>query len=105
MGVGFVLGLVGVSGAAVIATALVLAWIFPETPGARFVPAHLPSSPVPALQTSPRADMARFYAEEMQQLNSAGWIDRTSGRVHMPIEAAMRKLAAEGIPGWPGPAQ
>ena len=29
--------------------------------------------------------MARFYAEEMQQLNGTGWIDKAKGTVHIPI--------------------
>ena len=47
--------------------------------------------------------MARFYAEEMQRLNGTGWIDKAKGTVHIPIADAMRKVAEEGIPGWPTP--
>jgi hypothetical protein len=65
-------------------------------------PASLPRSATPALQSNPPADMAAFYQAEMQRLNSAGWTDQSAGRVHIPIADAMRKVAAEGIPGWPG---
>ena len=45
--------------------------------------------------------MDAFRAEEMRRLNSAGWQDRAAGTVHIPIDQAMRAVAAEGIPGWP----
>ncbi len=67
----------------------------------RTLPGPLPSYPQPQLQPSPREDMERFYASEMQQLNNTGWIDQAHGIVHIPIAAAMRKLARDGIPGWP----
>jgi hypothetical protein len=77
-------------------------WLYPGTIGERFVPASLPQSAVPALQSSPRADMAAFHRDQMRRLNSAGWIDQSAGRAHIPIADAMRKTAADGIPGWPG---
>jgi hypothetical protein len=81
--------------------ALVL-WLFPGSLVDRTL--HLPLSayPAPALQTDPAADMARFYREEMAQLNGAGWIDQSAGRAHIPIAQAMRLVAEEGIRGWPG---
>jgi hypothetical protein len=75
--------------------------MFPaEVKDARFT-RPFPAWPEPSLQASPRADMGRFYAAEMQHLNSAGWQDRAAGTVHIPIDQAMRAVAAEGIPGWP----
>ena len=64
---------------------------------------ELPKFPYPQLQPSPRESMARFYAEEMQRLNGTGWIDKAKRTVHIPIKDAMRKIAQEGIPGWPAP--
>lgn len=61
----------------------------------------VPSFPYPRLQTNPREDMTVFYRTEMQRLNSAGWVDRAHGIVHMPISDAMRRIAQEGIPDWP----
>ena len=46
--------------------------------------------------------MARFYREEMQWLNGTGWVDKAHGIAHIPIADAMRKVAQENIPGWPG---
>jgi hypothetical protein len=34
-------------------------------------------------------------------LNSAGWVDKPHGIAHIPIEDAMREVAAQGIAGWP----
>ncbi|MEK4031868.1 hypothetical protein WOC76_00110 [Methylocystis sp. IM3] len=80
--------------------ALVL-WLFPASLLDRTL--HLPLSPypAPALQPDPAADMARFYSEEMAQLNSTGWIDQSADRAHIPIAQAMRLVAKEGIRGWP----
>ena len=64
---------------------------------------HLPLAtyPSPRLQPSPPADMRAFHAQEMRRLNGTGWVDKAQGVVHIPIEEAMRKVAADGIPGWP----
>jgi hypothetical protein len=76
-------------------------WLFPLSTTDRTLRLPLQAYPAPQLQPSPRMDMARFYAQEMQALNSFGWVDRTHGVVHIPIAEAMRKVAEEGIPGWP----
>jgi hypothetical protein len=57
--------------------------------------------PAPTLQSDTVADMDRFRAEQLQQLNGAYWIDRASGAVHLPIEDAMRLVAQDGIADWP----
>lgn len=76
---------------------------FPMSHLDRTLSAKLPTYPQPRLQPSPREDMQRFHAQEMQQLNSTGWIDKSAGVVHIPIADAMQKLAHDGIPGWPAP--
>ncbi len=63
----------------------------------------LPSYPEPRLQPSPPEDMAAFHASEMARLNGTGWVDRSRGIAHIPIAAAMRQVAREGIPSWPKP--
>lgn len=78
-------------------------WMFPATVGARFVPPDLPRPVQPALQSSPRADMAALRRDKLAALDSYGWVDRDRGRVHIPITEAMRRVAAEGIAGWPKP--
>ena len=61
----------------------------------------LPPAPEPTLQLSPRADMERFQAEQMAELESYGWVDREHGIGRIPIGKAMEKVVQDGIPGWP----
>jgi hypothetical protein len=76
-------------------------WLFPGTTEDRTLRLPLPQYPDPQLQTNPREEMAAFRDREMHKLNGAGWVDRTQGIVHIPIAEAMRKVAQEGIAGWP----
>ena len=48
--------------------------------------------PAPRLQVEPRKDLQTLHAEEDAVLGSYGWVDRTAGTVHIPIEEAMRLL-------------
>lgn len=57
--------------------------------------------PVPRLETEPAADLATLRASEDKRLDSYGWVDRQKGIVHIPIAEAMKRLAAEGIDGFP----
>ena len=57
--------------------------------------------PQPRLQTNPSADLAQFRVSEDKQLNGYYWIDKQKGLVHIPIEEAMKRVAAEGIEGFP----
>lgn len=52
--------------------------------------------PGPALQKSPQADLKRFAMEQRTALSGYGWIDRPKGLAHIPIERAMRIIAARG---------
>lgn len=95
------LALFALIGASLLALIFVAYLLFPkEIHDNRFaLPA--PHFPAPRLQPSPPLDMAAFYAAEMHRLNTPGWIDRARGIVHIPIGQAMRRIAAQGIPGWP----
>jgi len=75
--------------------------LFPGSLRDRSISLPFPNYPNPNLQSSPRADMAQFYGQEMQYLHSTGWVDQEKGIVHIPIEDAMRKVAQQGIAGWP----
>ncbi len=57
--------------------------------------------PAPVLQTNPRGDLAAFRARENETLHSYGWVDRRRGILHIPIEQAMKDVAAKGIDGFP----
>ena len=85
----------------VVAMAFLVLWLFPQSMISQSKWLTLPQFPKPQLQPSPRENMARFYAKEMQRLNSTGWVDKANGTVHIPIADAMRKIAQAGIPGWP----
>ena len=92
--------------AAALAIVLLAAlWIFPDTLTDQYVATPLPRFAEPTLQPSPRADMEAFRARQMRELNGTYWLDRAHGVVHLPIEQAMRKVAAEGIQDWPAPKQ
>ncbi len=79
-------------------------WLFPGEVKDRRFARPFPDYPSPKLQPSPPVDMSVFYAEEMRQLNGAGWQDKAAGIVHIPIAQAMALVAKEGIPGWPASA-
>ena len=97
----FVVKLLALVGAVLVLLMALAYWIFPgEVKDQRFT-GPFPNFPSPKLQPSPPVDMSVFYAGEMKQLNSAGWQDKAAGTVHIPIEQAMRAVAAEGIRGWP----
>ncbi|HET8700394.1 MAG TPA: hypothetical protein VFL97_01865 [Nitrococcus sp.] len=55
-----------------------------------------PPSPAPHLQVNPQADLARLNRRMEKRLNSAGWINRRTGIVHIPIDRAMDLLIKRG---------
>lgn len=93
-GVGVVLG-------TILLSAFGVMWLYPATMQDRRLPTALPVYPEPRLQTDPAAELQRFKAQDLSRLNSVGWVDKTNGIVHIPIDDAMRRVAAQGIPDWP----
>ncbi|MDT7950018.1 MAG: hypothetical protein RQ966_00795 [Acetobacteraceae bacterium] len=90
--------------ALVLAIVLLTAWwLFPRTMTDQYVAEPTPAFASPQLQSSPRLDMNLFRAQQRAELDGLYWLDRAHGVVHLPIEDAMRKVAAEGIPDWPKP--
>ncbi len=85
----------------VAAVGLVVWGIFPHSVADKQIASSVSAFPAPQLQPDATADWKRFYAEEMQRLNSYGWVDQAHGVVHIPIDRAMQKVASQGIPGWP----
>jgi hypothetical protein len=57
--------------------------------------------PEPRLQTDPRQDLADLRAREDEQLNSYGWVDKNTGIVRIPIDAAMKLTLERGLPSRP----
>ncbi len=52
--------------------------------------------PEPALQKKPQDDLKRFELEQRMALSGYGWVDRSKGIARIPIEEAMRIIAARG---------
>jgi hypothetical protein len=55
-----------------------------------------PTPPAPRLQDQPLLDLQRLRAEEDAALHGYAWVDRSAGRVRIPIERAMELVAARG---------
>jgi len=96
-------------GAAAVLTLILLCtfaviWLYPGVVQDRRLPSALPVYPAPRLQADPHADLERFESQELARLNSVGWINRSLGIAHIPIDAAMRRIVGQGIPDWPAPA-
>jgi hypothetical protein len=53
----------------------------------------------PRLQSEPRAELAAFLREKRERLDGYGWVDAPTGRVHIPIDRAMRLLAERAAKG------
>jgi hypothetical protein len=106
IGEGFIWGVVALMLGMLIGCALLVLRLYPQSRLDRTLQLPLPVYPAPRLQPSPQADMQKFYREELKRLNSTGWVDKAHGVVHIPITDAMRKVAQEGVSGWPtAPAQ
>ena len=61
--------------------------------------------PAPRLQVYPVRHWKDFEAAESNRLSSYGWMDRSNGVVHIPIERAMDLIAQRGVgPLPPAPA-
>jgi hypothetical protein len=66
---------------------------------------QLVTPPAPNLQVHPEQELALMRAEERARLTTWGWTDKALGLAHMPIEAAIARLAvAEPALSVPAPA-
>ncbi len=54
--------------------------------------------PSPRLQVHPAEDLKVYRAEEDTKLNTYGWVDKSAGIVHIPIERAMELSLGRGFP-------
>jgi hypothetical protein len=59
--------------------------------------------PLPRLQPDPPAELAKVRAEEVDRLESYGWIDRDAGVVHIPVDQAMKIALERGLAAGPAP--
>ena len=92
---------------------MILAWlvmeIFDQTNGSSMVGkqditkqarAVEPQDPFPKIQSNiaARDDIKNLRHEELVKTETYGWVDKGAGTVHIPVEEAMGKLLAEGLP-------
>jgi len=52
----------------------------------------------PRIQADPAGELQVLRRAEDQILETYGWIDRSAGTVHIPIEQAMQIVVSEGLP-------
>jgi hypothetical protein len=53
--------------------------------------------PAPLLQPAPQPDRAAYFADKRRLLDSYGWVDRQAGIARIPLDEAMKLLAARGM--------
>ena len=53
--------------------------------------------PLPRLQVYPVRHWKDFQTAERERLDSYGWMDRSTGAVHIPIDRAMELIAERGV--------
>lgn len=56
----------------------------------------LPVIASPVLQSAPQQERAQYFAEKRKLLESWTWVDRQHGIARIPVEEAMRIMAARG---------
>jgi hypothetical protein len=54
--------------------------------------------PAPWLQVQPRADLHAYCADQLDELNTYGWVDPHNEVVRVPIDRAMDLIAQRGLP-------
>ena len=52
---------------------------------------------LPVLQAKPKFDMLQFRLQEEAKVDQYGWADKAKGRVHVPVDVAIEKIAASGV--------
>ena len=80
---------------------MLVLWIYPPPPCDRRLPGRLPDYPSPKLQADPAADMLAFSDGRTGQAQQRRVGGPGKGIGHIPIDEAMRRIAASGIPDWP----
>ena len=79
--------------------ALLVLWLYPGSdnrPDVALALCH--NIRLPGCKRVQLQDMAQFYAEEMQRLNSTGYVDQTNGITHIPIAEAKHVIAEDEYP-------
>ena len=86
--------------------ALGVSWfVLHERGPAANIPARPFRAPAPLLQTAPQIERANYFAEKARLMGSYGWADRQAGIARIPVDEAMRLMAArakQGTTATPG---
>lgn len=59
--------------------------------------------PGPSLQVESYTDWAEMLEAHREHLSTYAWTNREKGKVRIPIEEAMRRVAENGLPEFPTP--
>jgi len=97
---------VGLSAIVVVAMALMVVlfdWLAARAARGQQPPLSLAGAPDalppdPRLQAHPARDLAAMRAEEQATLDGYAWVDREAGIVSIPIQEAMERVVARGLP-------
>jgi len=60
--------------------------------------APAPAAAAPRLLARPEGELKLVRQQEKERLESYGWVDRTAGVAHIPVERAIEIVAARGLP-------
>lgn len=58
--------------------------------------------PPPRLEVDLSSSLRELRESQQKRLTSYGWIDRTSGIVHVPVDRAIDRIVEHGVPEWQG---
>jgi hypothetical protein len=54
--------------------------------------------PLPEVEPVPHVLLEKYLAEEQKELNQYGWVDRSGGVVHIPVDRAIQLVLQKGLP-------
>ena len=57
--------------------------------------------PAPRLQVQPRVDLQAYCKDQLDELNTYGWVDPHNEVVRIPVDRAMDLTAQRGLPARP----
>lgn len=85
-------------GGTAILTYIIYVVFVPPVPESQKTAASVAKLPpgVPALQGHPKFDMRAFRQQEEARLNGYGWVDKSNGIAHIPVDQALEAIAASG---------
>ena len=74
----------------------VSALVLREQAPAANTPPHAFAGKPPLLQPAPQPDRAAYFEEKRRATGTYGWVDRQAGIARIPLDEAMKLMAAKG---------